>query len=68
MFLLTGKECLKELKEIPVLKNTKIIMYSGYISEKQVEELIALGADRYLHKPNSYDELKSRLSEMLLAR
>jgi DNA-binding response OmpR family regulator len=68
MFLLNGKDCLKELRKISSLQPTKIIMYSGYISEKQVEELINLGANQYLHKPNSYDELKSRLSALLIAK
>src|SRR5688500_560159 len=53
MIFMDGKECLKELRKMEMLDSTRIIMYSGYLTEKQVADLKSLGADEYLHKPNS---------------
>jgi CheY-like chemotaxis protein len=63
MFLIDGKECLMQLRKIETLKNTKIIMYSGYLSENQIQEMKMLGADNYLNKPNSYDDLRKLLAQ-----
>jgi CheY-like chemotaxis protein len=66
MNFIDGKDCLKELRKMEALKNTKIIMYSGYISEKQLEEMKKLGADRYLNKPNSYEDLRRILASVFV--
>jgi DNA-binding response OmpR family regulator len=61
MFLIDGKECLKELRKMQSLNQTKIVMYSGYIPEKHFEELQKLGADQFLIKPSSYEDLRKSL-------
>src|SRR5687767_11428895 len=45
MTYMNGRDCLKQLRKLRKLNNTRIIMYSGYLSEQQVEELKSLGAD-----------------------
>jgi len=64
--LVDGRECLQELRKIHHLKDTRIIMYSGYISPEQEEEFKNLGADEYVKKPNTYDHLLKVLQRMLL--
>jgi DNA-binding response OmpR family regulator len=68
MFLIDGKECLQQLRKLHWLNNTRIIMYSGYISESQVAEFKQLGADEYLHKPHSYEQLRSSLHALFSKR
>jgi PleD family two-component response regulator len=57
MSLVDGKDCLRTLREIESLNDTRIIMYSGYISNSQVEEFKQLGANEYVKKPDSYQQL-----------
>ena len=66
MCLIDGKECLRELRKIKSLNDTKIIMYSGYINERQLAEMKKLGADHYLNKPNSYEDLRRSLAELFV--
>jgi DNA-binding response OmpR family regulator len=64
MSLVDGKECLRQLRKIEKLNDTKIIMYSGYITDKQMQEFKNLGADDYLKKPDSYQQLLHALSSV----
>jgi CheY-like chemotaxis protein len=66
MYLIDGKDCLRELRKMENLNNTKIIMYSGYINERQLAEMKKLGADHYLNKPNSYEDLRKSLAEFFV--
>jgi len=68
MSLLSGRECLIELRKMHSLKDTRIIMYSGYVSEKQIAEYSQLGASDVLNKPNSYDDLRKILSTYFVSR
>jgi DNA-binding response OmpR family regulator len=60
-----GKECLRQLRMIEKLKDTKIIMYSGYISDAQMLEFKMMGANEYVRKPNSYQQLLKVLSSVV---
>jgi CheY-like chemotaxis protein len=68
MVLINGRECLIELRKIQKLKDTRIIMYSGYMSDKQIEEYRKLGADEMWSKPSSYDGLRKALSDFFVSR
>jgi DNA-binding response OmpR family regulator len=63
MYLIDGKECLKELRKMHSLDRTKIVMYSGYIPDRHFDELKKLGADQYLIKPSSYEDLRKSLAK-----
>lgn len=67
MFMINGKECLKELRKMESLNRTKIVMYSGYITDIHVEEFKKLGADQYMIKPSSYDELRKTLAFLFVS-
>ena len=64
MHLVDGKDCLLKLRAMQSLRDTKIIIYSGHLSEKQIQEYKALGADRYIHKPSSFENLRILLATM----
>ena len=62
---MNGIECLREIKKIPHLLNTKIIMYST-TDAKDVRDLTKeLGAHDFLVKPPSMMKLVKFLSEVL---
>ena len=59
---MNGIECLKVLKSIDRLSNTKILMYSTTSESEVVKESLRLGADEFIKKPSKTDELKEKLS------
>lgn len=65
MPLVDGKECLRELKEIPHLKKTPIIIYTTSSYEKDVDDTKQLGATHYLAKPFSIATLAESLKSIL---
>lgn len=52
-----GRECLKEIKTHPVLKQIPIIIYSTSNNPDDVSFAYANGASSYIIKPYSYQEL-----------
>jgi CheY-like chemotaxis protein len=59
---MNGIECLKHLKEIKRLKNTKIFMYSTTSENSIVKKSKKLGADDFIMKPSKTKELKEKLA------
>ena len=52
-----GREVLKELKQHPVLKNIPIIIFSTTNNEQEMRRCYELGANSYITKPNSFENL-----------
>jgi DNA-binding NtrC family response regulator len=50
MPLLSGKECLYELRRMPLLDNVKIIMYSTSSYNKDIDDSMQMGATHFLSK------------------
>lgn len=67
MPLMTGKELMIELKQNPATKNIPTVMLTSRTLEKEVVEGLSLGADDYIKKPFSPQELLARV-KMVLAR
>jgi DNA-binding response OmpR family regulator len=65
MYPIGGKETLVRLNEMAKLSETKIIINSGMLSQVQVNEFNALGADRVLQKPPDYHSLISSVKDIL---
>jgi CheY-like chemotaxis protein len=61
-----GKECLVEIRKIERLKDVPICVYSTSSTEKDRRETIKLGADDYMIKPNSLNQLTEMLSRIIL--
>lgn len=46
----TGLAFVKELRQDPALKNTKIVIFSGFSDQELQDEALKLGADKFLIK------------------
>ena len=65
MPVVDGWECLRRIKQVALLKNIPIVMYStSNLQEKGVSPA-DVGATAFLTKPDSFSELKRKLSELL---
>jgi len=60
---LSGEQTFKELKKLD--DQVKVILSSGYITEKCANELIDSGCLGFLPKPFTMDKLSSMLSELI---
>ena len=61
---MNGIECLRNLKKIERLRNTKIFMYSTTSESATVEESRKIGADDFIIKPAKTVVLTERLSKI----
>lgn len=65
MPLLSGKECLAAIRQMPNLKNVAIIIYSTSSYIKDIEETKDLGANYFLSKTADLDRLSAILADIL---
>ena len=61
MPLMDGFECLADIRNFPQFADIKVLVYSTSYNDMEVNQLRDDGADHYLQKPNSFQELKSLL-------
>jgi response regulator of citrate/malate metabolism len=59
---MNGIDCLKQLKTVKRLKDTKILMYSTTSESDIVNESLKIGANDFIMKPTKTGELKEKLS------
>lgn len=57
-------ECLELLKQHVILNKINVIIYTGFLSDKTREEVIALGAYDILIKPSILADLKKELERL----
>jgi len=62
---INGLEVVSEIKKIEKLGNSKIILYSNYISEEMNRQAISLGAYKCVKKPSMINVLIKNLKEIL---
>ncbi|MFA6541656.1 MAG: response regulator [Bacteroidota bacterium] len=67
MPMMTGKELMVELKKNPETKDIPAVMLTSRTLEKEIVEGLSLGAEDYIKKPFSPNELLARV-KMVLAR
>lgn len=65
MPLMSGKELIIALKQDPATKEIPTIMLTSRTLEKEVVEGLSLGADDYIKKPFSPQELLARVKKVL---
>lgn len=65
MPVLSGKQCLTELKKIRKLDQTHIIIYTTSKLTDDFSETIQMGAMHFLTKPTTYADLCEALSNVL---
>lgn len=60
-----GEDCLIEIRSNSDFKSIPIVIYSSELDLDRIEELFALGANRYLRKPISYKSLVASISKTI---
>lgn len=65
MVRMNGRECLCEIRKLPRLNNTPVIIYSTSSEQKDIIETKQLGAADYIVKPPSISILVERLEQVL---
>lgn len=58
---LSGADVLRAVRQDPQACRSPIVVFSASDSERDIEECYALGANAYVRKPASYQELASTL-------
>lgn len=66
MPLMTGFEVLSALKQNPETKNIPVLLVTAQSKEEEVLKGLELGADDYITKPFSPNELAARVKTVLL--
>ena len=61
----SGLECLKEIKKCEKFKDLAIAIYSTSASEEDIENTFVNGANIYIKKPSTFNELKKILCNVV---
>jgi excisionase family DNA binding protein len=64
---INGDAVCQSIRSDPSMKDMKIIMVSGVVNPGDVDKLIAGGADRFLQKPFSIEQLVNAITELVSA-
>lgn len=62
---INGNVVCQRLRSKPELANTRIIFVSGVVEQSEVDKLIRAGADDFLKKPFSVNQLLQRIEKLL---
>jgi DNA-binding response OmpR family regulator len=65
MPLLDGKECLKKIKGHKEFRNIPVVIYTTSTRNHDKITLLELGAAHYIIKPNTFQELYKRISDVV---
>ncbi|MBM1104570.1 response regulator [Aurantibacter crassamenti] len=65
MPLMNGEECVDDIRAEARFNEIPIIIYSSYVDELKMDIIQKKGANLYLVKPSSFDNLKSALRKSL---
>jgi CheY-like chemotaxis protein len=68
MPLLNGVECLKEIRRIPGLSTTPVIILSTSSHSVAVEDVFNHGADLYIRKPDTFKKLRTIVEALIFQR
>ena len=60
-----GSVVCKTIRQNQFFEHMKIVIVSGVINQDEIDELMGLGADSFMKKPFSIDDLIARISELL---
>jgi len=61
-----GKECLVEIRKAPNLQHIPIVIYSTSTSPSDIDDTFEKGANLYLRKPYSYNDLIVIMQKILI--
>jgi len=60
-----GNVVCKTIRDNPLFGHMKIIIVSGVVNQQEIDDLIKVGADEFLKKPFSIDELVGKIASLL---
>lgn len=60
-----GNVVCKTIRQNPEFEHMKIILVSGVINQDEIDQLLKVGADHFIKKPFSIDELVGKMAELL---
>ena len=60
-----GLQCLSILKESGKTEESRIVLYSNFITDLMKKQVIQLGAYNYIQKPNTIVDLSEKLKDLL---
>ena len=66
--IVSGMDLLKYVRSRPDLDDLPVIMLSSEVADASVNEATALGADGYLFKPVTLDDLEDKISTAIQKR
>lgn len=65
MPVMDGRDCLLKLKNDDRLKNIPVVIYSTTRDREEIRALYAMGAEEFVQKPNSFNELCATLKNVI---
>jgi CheY-like chemotaxis protein len=65
MPLMNGYECLHDIRGEEKFSKIPIVIYSTSFNQREIDRLKKDGADRYIQKPTSFNQLKTLLYKCL---
>lgn len=65
MPLMDGFECLADIRSFDQFSHIKVIVYSFSYHQREVHQLEKDGANKYIQKPNSFNQLKTLLYQSI---
>ena len=65
MPLMNGYDCLNDIRSESKFSNIPIVIYSTSYNQRDIERLKEDGANRYIQKPTSFNQLKTLLYKCL---
>ncbi|CAM3331281.1 response regulator [Zobellia roscoffensis] len=65
MPLMNGFECLTDIRNFARFDGIKVIVYSTSYRQREVNQLQTDGANQYIQKPSSFEDLKIMLTKSL---
>ena len=60
-----GNVVCKTIRDNPSFEHMKIIIVSGVVNKDEIDQLMAAGADAFMQKPFSIDELVAKMTSLL---
>jgi len=60
-----GNVVCKTIRQNPLFEHMKIIIVSGVVNRDEIKHLLDMGADSFMQKPFSIDELVGKMAELL---
>lgn len=62
---INGNAVIRRIREVPAFQDIRIIIVSGVVNRQDVEDLLQCGADGFLQKPFSIEQLVKRITELV---